>query len=411
MNLTALGSDSRLPRLGYVVKVFPRLSETFVVNEVRALEQLGAAVSLFSLHHNPASVAHGILGDLRHAVRFVEDGQPEESQVAAARKLLARTLSVPAERQAAALPRKYVRLALRLAELIEANAIEHVHAHFASRSGHVAALAAALSGRPFSLTAHAKDIYHRDVDRDLLRWKLGLASFVVTVTEYNRTYLRELVHDLPGLGERIFRLYNGVDIERFRPAPLPASEPPLLLAIGRLVQKKGFAVLVDACAIASRQGGGFRCEIVGGGELAAELQQRISAARLDEVVTLVGERPTEWVSARLREACAVVLPCVVGEDGNVDALPTVLLEAAASGRAAISTRLSGIPEIVVHGQTGLLVAPGDAAELATAIRRLLSDRDGAEAMGAAARRRAEELFDLRRNVAQLADLFRVGWRS
>lgn len=410
--------------LGYVAKVFPRTSETFVINELRALEELGENPVVFSLHRNPAPVSHAILAELRAPVEYVEDVEVDDREVRRAADRLARELAIPEQQRARMLPRKYVRLAVALAGLAERHGVRHLHAHFASRSGHVAALASTLLGTGFSITAHAKDIYHRDVDRDLLAWKIRHARFVVTVTEFNRRHLLELLDRDDTRAGSVVRLYNGVDLVRFAsrhriggtrtgsPTAIAVGLPdkisanaPAIVSIGRLVEKKGFGVLLDACAQLKERGVAFRCEIIGGGDLEPALRQRIGELDLGDHVALTGSLTTEAVAERLREATVVALPCIVGGDGNVDALPTALLEGMACGLPLVSTRLSGIPEIVVDGENGLLVEPGDADALAGALEAVLDDPARAAAMGEAGRKRAEALFDLRRNVAELAGMF------
>ncbi len=401
-------------RIGYVLKVFPRVSETFVINEIRTLEDFGDPLCVFSLHHNDAVVPHHLLDELRSPLQYVDDGPPpSDAAVGRARRHLERHFAVPQAQVAAVLPRKYVRLAVSLATAIEAHGVAHLHAHFAARAGHVAVLAAALAGCRYSITAHAKDIYHRDVDPQLLRWKILHAAFVVTVTDYNLHYLRALVADCPAAAEKIVRVYNGVDLRRFSPSTRSPVAPPLLLGVGRLVEKKGFAVLVDACRRLRQRGYDFRCAIIGEGPEDAALRAQIDAAKLEGTVTLRGVLATEAVAAAVSTAAAVVLPCVVAHDGNVDALPTVLLEAAATACPVVSTRLSGIPEIVVDGYTGLLVEPGDPDALAAALASLLDQPERARLMGDAGRRRAEQLFDLHANVAQLRRHFalRVSLRA
>ncbi len=397
-------------RIAYVAKVFPRTSETFVINEVRALEALGEHPVVFSLHRNPAPVTHAILRDLAAPVEIVEETVVDDAEVRKATERLARLLDIAEAERPALLPRKYVRLGLALTSLAGRHGVGHLHAHFASRAGHVALLAAQLGGIGFSMTAHAKDIYHRDVDRDVLAWKIRRARFVVTVTDYNRRHLLELMACEETEAAGIVRLYNGVDLERFSPnQPPPAEVPrklPRIVSIGRLVEKKGFDVLIEACAMLRDRGLAFHCDIVGGGDLESSLRDLVARRGLGDVVTLCGSVSTEQVTERLRQASLVALPCVVGSDGNVDALPTALLEGMACGLPLVSTRLSGIPEIVVDGENGLLVEPGDIGGLAGAIAQILADPARAEAMGRAGRRRAEAHFDLRRNVAELAAMFR-----
>ena len=392
--------------IAYVAKVFPRTSETFVINELRALEELGENPVVFSLHRNPATVTHAILADLRAPVEYVDDVEVEDRDVRRAAERLARELAIPENDRGRLLPRKYVRLAVALSRLAERHGVRHLHAHFASRSGHVAALASILLETGYSITAHAKDIYHRDVDRDLLAWKIRHARFVVTVTEFNHRHLLELLgRDDPRAGS-VVRLYNGVDLQRFAAARRRTGGVPRIVSIGRLVEKKGFGILLDACAKLRERSVPFHCEIIGGGDLEQDLRRRVSAHQLDDLVTLTGSLTTEAVAERLHEAHVVALPCIVGEDGNVDALPTALLEGMACGLPLVSTRLSGIPEIVIDGENGLLVEPGDSDGLAAALAAILSDPARATAMGEAGRRRAESHFDLRRNVAELAGMFR-----
>lgn len=409
MNMDDGTKPSSEAGIAYVLKVFPRVSETFVINEIRAVESLGQRVSIFSLHHNPDGdgiVKHSILGELEAPLVYVDDVTPEDDRVAKARHKLEREFGMSGDDRSRFLPRKYVRLALRLAELIEENDIRWLHAHFASRAGHVSALASRLAGISYSITAHAKDIYHQEVDRDVLRWKIDNAGFVVTVTDYNLRYLREMVVDIPGAAEKVVRVYNGVDMSRFSAAEAATHSRPLLVSVGRLVEKKGFGVLVESCGLLRDRGYEFDCEIIGGGEQEQELRARIAELGLADRVSLAGTMTTEEVGERLRAATAVALPCVVSKDGNVDALPTVLLEAMATARPLVSTELSGIPEIISDGDNGFLVEPGDVAGLADAIARLLDDPDMAEQMGRAGRERAERLFDLHANAGTVRALIR-----
>jgi len=392
--------------IGYVLKVFPRISETFVINEMLAMESFGERVCVLPCHHPLSPVRHETLDVLRAPVAYAEDHVTEEVEVGRARKRLARRFGIAEGDQGRFLPRKYVRLALGLAHHAREKGVVHLHAHFASRSAHVAALAAALLDVPYSVTAHAKDIYHDEVDADVLRWKIRHAAFVATVTDYNVRFLRELTATTPADADKLLRVYNGVDLSRFRATPLLRVGLPLVLGVGRLIEKKGFTHLIGACQLLAARGREFNCEIIGGGELAEALQRQIDTAGLATVVTLRGGVPTEEVARRMREAFVVVLPCVVGNDGNVDALPTVVIEAMASARAVVSTRLSGVPEMIVEGETGLLCEPGDTHALADALDSILADPGRAEAMGAAGRKRAESLFDLYTNARTIRDLIR-----
>jgi len=180
---------------------------------------------------------------------------------------------------------------------------------------------------------------------------------------------------------------------------------PTILAVGRLVEKKGFADLVDACARLVDRGVDFRCRIVGKGPLEAALAARIRERGIADRVTLEGPRPRGEIARLLGESTLLAAPCVIGRDGNRDGLPTVILEAMASGLPVVSTRVTGIPEAVVDGVTGRLVEPGDVAGLADALAAMLADPAACAAMGRAARERVLERFDVRRSIDALAAVF------
>lgn len=394
-------------RIGYVAKVFPRLSETFVINEIRELERQGVEVRTFSLHAPPTAVPHQLLAHLQAPVVCVEGvAQPSERDCKEAAAILAKLLLDPAERRDPDrfLPRKYVKLALQLAAVAGPPPLDRLHAHFASRAAHVAMLASRLLGLPYSFTAHAKDIYHKEVDRDVLRLKMRAADLVVTVSEFNRRALLAIGAGITALEAKIVRAYNGVDLSLFHPAAGTERAPGRILGVGRLVEKKGFTVLIQACRILQQRGVFFTCELIGSGPQEPLLREMIGEFGLDRVVFLRGGLPLEQIAAEMRTASLLALPCVVASDGNVDALPTVLLEAMGSGIPVVSSALSGVPEIIVDNETGYLVRPGDAVALADAMAAILQDPADAACLGKAGRERAERLFDLRANVARLRAL-------
>jgi len=397
-----LDTTSRSSRIAYVLKVFPRLSETFVINEIRELERQGVAVHVFSLHAPPAAVPHRLLQALEAPIVQVDAlERPSNKQLKRATALLTERIAEGHHLAERLFPRSYVRLALQLARSVDTRGLGRLHAHFASRAGHVAMLTSTLLGMPYSFTAHAKDIYHQEVDQEVLRVKMRLATLVVTVSDFNRQTLMRIGSGIPGLEHKIVRDYNGVDLALFHPAPAEDRLPGHILAVGRLVEKKGFPVLIQACDQLARQGVPFTCDVIGSGDQEPALRALVRERGLDDAVRLRGAVPVEQVAVEMRTASVVVLPCVVAADGNVDALPTVLLEAMACGLPVVSTALSGIPEIVADGETGYLVPPGDPAALAAVMRRLLEDRALAERLGRAGRERAGDLFDLRTNVTRL----------
>ena len=263
-------------------------------------------------------------------------------------------------------------------------------------------LASMLTGIPFSFTAHAYDIYSNDVDLEHLRGKIEQAKFVVTVSGYNRDFLVRRL-GTPA-ADKVCALHNGVDLQRFSPDPGVKRDDGLVLAVGRLIEKKGFSSLIEACHTLLDRGHRFRCEIVGDGELRGCLEQQVRDLRLTGIVKLVGSRSQEELLTYYRRATVVVLPAVVAGNGDRDALPTVLLEAMACGAPVVASRLTGIPEIVDSGLNGLLVESGDTDGLGRAIDRLLVAPDLREQFGISARAKAERCFDLRENVTELRGL-------
>lgn len=393
--------------VAYLLKVFPRLSETFILAEILELERQGTPVRIFSLRPGEQAL-HADVGRVRASVTYVPQATLSQAGPLAAAHLrcllgsprfYVRRLWHALRKGRAASFRHFLQAGFVAASLGR-EGIQHVHAHFASMSASVALHVHRLTGISYSVTAHAKDIYHEDVAASDLARKLRPASFAVTVSDFNHRHLTPLVGDT-----QLVRIYNGVDLERFPFAQPRTQDPPLVLAVGRLVEKKGFLDLIDACALVRLRGCAFRCLIVGSGTLEGELQNRIKTLAIDEVVQLPGPMSRDTLIELYRQASVVVAPCVVAQDGDRDGLPTVLIEAMALGVPVISTDVTGIPELVEHERTGLLVAQHDPEALADAVARILDDQHGAARRALAARARVEESFDLSRNVRRLRGLF------
>ena len=389
-------------RLAYVLKVFPRYSETFVLNEVLAHERAGVPVEIFSLRPPGDGRFREALGRLRAPVSYVPSSHPGAERLWTGLQETAGEL--PATWDALADPggadaRDAVQ-ALFLAREIHRRGITHLHAHFASAAGRVARLAARIAGANYSVTAHAKDIFHEAVDPAALRAVLDDAAAVVTVSDFNLEHLRALAP-----AARIERVYNGLDLERYAFAD-PGVRPPRVIAVGRLVEKKGFGDLVDACARLAAAGRAVRCDIVGEGEQRDALAARIGEHGLERHVRLLGQLTQEEVRAAIAASAVLAAPCVVARDGNRDGLPTVLLEAMALGTPCVSTPVTGIPEAIEHECTGLLVGERDPVALAAALARLLDDGVLRSRLAASARARVEADFELNRSAARLRA---VGW--
>ncbi|HEY2955267.1 MAG TPA: glycosyltransferase family 4 protein [Candidatus Eisenbacteria bacterium] len=400
------------PRVGYVIKVFPRFSETFILNELLELERLGVPVTVYSLKAPILGPVHPAVARLGARVVYLPERPLHwlTRGAWAAAKLLARrpavvlpVLAYVATRRTHQAWKRFLQASCLVQDL-RAHPLDRLHAHFASAPARVAMLASRLAGLPFSFTAHAKDIYQSGTDWDVLRDKMRAAEFVVTVSDYNRAYLERLLGDTNGHCT-IRRLYNGVDLQLFSPAERE-DHGGIVLAVGRLVEKKGFDDLLRAWPRVLARHPHARLVIVGAGPEAARLEDLARALAIAGRVTWAGPEPQERVRAWMARASVLCLPCRIAADGNRDGLPTVLLEAMAVGLPCVSTAVTGIPEILGDGEGGLLVQPGDSEALAEIVAGLLADPERRAVLGAAGRARAEALFDLRRNVGRLASWFR-----
>ena len=250
---------------------------------------------------------------------------------------------------------------------LQALGVSRLHAHFAGLAARTAWWVERFFGIPFSFTAHANDIFAPKPFTVSLGKLIENARAVVTVSDFGVEYLRE---KFPREAEKIHRVYNGIDLTRFERASF-TEEPPTIISVGRLIEKKGFADLIEACRMLAAEGVAFRAEIIGEGPLAAELQSQIAAANLTKTVLLAGPLPQPAVIRRLAQSTVFALPCVTESGGGMDNLPTVLMEAMAAGLPVVSTPLAGVPEMVEEDVTGFLVPERDPAALARALHRLI----------------------------------------
>jgi glycosyltransferase involved in cell wall biosynthesis len=393
-------------RVAYVLKRFPRLSETFILNEILELERRGVEVTIFAYLRPNDGRFHAQIARLRAKVHYFEGLDPRRWH-----EWLAAEWSVLGSRQEHFWG--LLRESLERGDSLHVNEIlwgtwvaaqcmklrvEHMHSHFGTMSSTVAWFASRVSGIPFSFTAHAKDIYVYSFTEHRLREKMMAASRVITVTEYNRTYLLQNNPDLDPTRVRV--VYNGVDLDFFRPSEAERREPGLVLSVGRLIPKKGFEDLLQACAGLRRRGVEFRAVIVGEGPEEGALLQQREILGLQDHVELAGPLPQDDVLALMHRASVLCLACKEDGDNDRDALPTVLLEALACGVPIVSTDFSGIPEIVQSGVEGFLVPPGDAESMAERLAELLHDGALRARFGQSGRRKATARFDLRRNAGE-----------
>ena len=396
-------------RIAYVLGEFPSISETFILREIRAMRDLGYDIVLFSLRRPAAQPVHRSALLMAAGVHYAGDealsraaragdgpaGRLRGSVAGAFASLVHRHRRRPRAWLAAV---RQFPAAVAFAREAQRLDIQHVHAHFAFVTADVAAVMAELMGVGFSVSAHAWDIYFTSGNE--IRARLLNAEFVAACTRRNRDCL------LGALGSpwesRVHLVYHGVDPTEFRRREAGGD---VVLAVGRLIEKKGFRDLIDACRVLKDRGVNFRCELVGDGPLRRDLETQIQALGLGDAVALRGMLSEEDLIPVYAQAGIVVVPSVLAAGGDRDGLPNVILEAMALQVPVVSTSVSGIPEAVENGGTGFLVEPGRPDALADGIERLLKDPGLRNRMGAKARARLEAEFDIRKNVRPLAELF------
>ncbi|MDO5661277.1 MAG: glycosyltransferase [Brachybacterium sp.] len=400
---------SDTPRIAYVLKMYPRFSETFIVSEILAREAAGEDIVIYSLRPPVDARFHPELARVRAPV--VQVGRASSPRrlweswgQAAADPRLAEGSSRHLDELLAASVDD-AEQALTVARLAREDGVTHLHAHFASMATTVARLASLVAGIPYSFTAHAKDIFHDDVQEEDLRSKLRDAHHAITISDYNLRHLRSRFGTKDT--SRLHLVRNGLEIDRFPYTPRPAGPttgPIRLLGVGRLVEKKGFVHLVDAVAALRAEGRDVQADVVGDGPLHEQLTERIRQHGLDAHVRLLGPRTQEEVRGLLAAADLFVAPFVIAEDGNADGLPTVLLEAMASGIPCIAADVTAVGEVVRDGETGRLVPAGDTAALTAAIAEACDQHQAVAACTDAARALVTAYFDGRRQAGALRDL-------
>jgi len=392
-------------RLGYLYSRYPVLSQTFCDAEMLALERLGFELEIGSVYPPLTSLRHEHIACLRAPIHYAP---PQEilkisERVAKTNGSWPRDLVERHERKygPGVKAEQRARNALYFADYFKRREVDHVHVHFANRASHTAMFLKEISGIPFSVTAHGQDFMKDLGNDDLLREICAAAEFVAAETDYSRDLLRQRCPD-----SRIHRVYNGMDLTRFpaRHYEMPGDTAPRIISIGRLVAFKGFEYLIDACAELARRSLNFTCEIIGDGPLRADLVARIRKLNLPDRVHLLGSLSQGGVLERLRSADIFALASVTDAQGASDVFPTVIIEAMAAARPVVSTRLAGIPESVVHGETGLLVPSEDTMALAEALGRLIEDAKLRLHYGRAGRVRIEQHFQIEHTVGPLIEL-------
>jgi glycosyltransferase involved in cell wall biosynthesis len=429
--------------VAYVLKGFPRMSEMFIASEIYRLEQLGIRLRLFVIKPADEQKSHGLVERISAKPHYLpktsslsattavswlnehrKDFLPSLRRVLRRHPLRVARAAVAAFAQAVrarrtfwSWPRKlYLKEFLQAAaiadQLLDSPEVRHIHAHFCHGATTVAWLAAMMTGLPFSFTAHAKDIYCESLNpAGLLRRKMRAARFVVTCTDANREHLLSIEP-----GAVVHCIYHGLNAEFAGLLKQPPDAPPRrrhlrALGVGRLVPKKGFDVLVEACGILDRRNIEFEALIVGEhGEHEEELRRLISTLGLEHRIHLTGPMDQSKLYQEYMRATTFCLPCRILESGDRDGIPNVLMEAMACGLPVITTAVSGIPEIVRDGINGQLIPPDNPVALADALVHLDRSPRLARSLAIEAQETVSRNFDGERFAAQLAALFREAVR-
>jgi glycosyltransferase involved in cell wall biosynthesis len=391
----------------YLITRFPAVTETFVLNEWLALSQR-FDMRLAALRHSGETAVHGESAEVLPSVRF--PGALAPATLAANLGWIARRprryVSTLAAVLRGALRFSVAEAAAEAVVFVKAAAVareaarggvDHVHAHFASHPATAAWVVHRLTDIPFSFTAHANDLFVAPV---LLQRKAASARFVAAISEYNRRYVLDRCP-----GARVELVHCGVELDRFPWHELDGRATDTVLCVASLQPKKGHADLVDAVAVLAEHRPGVRLELVGEGPERERIERQARERGVEARVQLLGARPAEDVRDRLARARAFALPAVRLPSGRMEGIPVALMEAMAAGVPVVATRLSGIPELVQDGVTGLLVEPHAPEALAAALERLLSDADLAADLTRNARALVDRSFSLRTEVGRLGDLF------
>jgi glycosyltransferase involved in cell wall biosynthesis len=423
--------------IAYIMKEFPRLSETFIMNEVRILEGMGLNITVFSVKQPPSSAKqHETLRQMKSGITYLPPvtslsgssllgwlwlnfpkflgchyrlfrQRPEVYLEAAleAVKMTFRYRPSFFQKPKKVFIKEFIQAGYIADKIISATGFRHLHGHFCHGSTTITLFVSQLTGLPFSFTAHAKDIYLSKLNPgDLLNRKIDHAKFVVTCTGVNKAHLQSLSSEK----EHIHTIYHGLDTSVFQAVQKkrPLSERPLILAVGRFVEKKGFHFLMEACRILVDRGYDFRCQIVGEADDQSDLiRGLIETFKLEESVQISGG-VTQQTLREIYSTCAMfVLPCQIVDNGDRDGIPNVLVEAMAMEIPVISTDISGIPELIEDKVNGLLIPQKNSEGLARAIEVYLKDSDFRVRMGQEGRKKVCDSFDSMKTNLALKALF------
>ncbi|NJK69533.1 MAG: colanic acid biosynthesis glycosyltransferase WcaL [Microcoleus sp. CSU_2_2] len=398
--------------VGYLLKTYPKLSETFILNEILELERQGVSLHLFSLRKPTDEKNHPDVDKVKASVTYIPTLLPNfnfEDLISLLKshwQLLSQSpgkywqaLQFHLQRPEKKRWNEFLQAGY-LAATMQKLGLSHLQAHFANVPTATTEIAKIFGDFSYNIFAHAKDIYLTEAE--ILDRRIRSAEFVLTCTGFNHRHLQSVSQS----NTPIYLSYHGIDLTRFTSAfAKQETEFPLMLSVGRYCEKKGFPYLIEACRQLKQQGHKFQCDLVGYGPLQAELEQLIADLDVADVVSLAGKMTQDELVKVYERASIFVLPCQVMENGDRDGIPNVLLEAMAMEIPVVSTDISGIGELVESGENGFLVPEKNPPALAEALEKLLTQPELRAQFGKAGRQRVLQQFSLERNVIEIRKLF------
>lgn len=402
---------NRTGKVAFIMSRFPKLTETFILYEIIALEELGLKTEIYPLLRERQPVSHPEAAQMVKRANF----HPFLSL-----KILFAQLYFMAKR-----PSAYLKVwlevisgtwgslnflvgaigvfpkSVRFAYEMQKKGVTHVHAHFATHPAVSALIINRLVNIPFSFTAHGSDLH---VERRMLDRKIEASAFTVAISEYNKELMvSECGEDLR---HKIHVIHCGVDLDAFKESTKYNPQGQLnILCVASFEEVKGHKYLIEACHFLKQNRVEFRCNLVGDGPLMQEIKGLVDRLGLTDECILHGPMSRKQVIAMLDSADIFALPSVPTKNGKREGIPVVLMEAMACGLPVVSSKLSGIPELVAHGESGLLIPPCDAIALAEAFYYLHCNPEQRTQMGTKGRMTIMNEFDLRANAAKLAEHF------
>ncbi len=410
-------SQPQKSTLGYILKGYPRISETFISNEILLLEKLGFTMRLFPMRLPRESFSHASVKEIKARVDYLPTElfadffrllRPNIFLAAKRPKEFKKTIATASQgiskgKELATLKHLLQAGYLTNEHLKKDPSVAQLHGHFAHSPTSVTLFASLLSGIPFSFTAHAKDIYTSD--REKLRKKITQARFVVTCTKHNAEYLRTIAGDCP---TPIYCIYHGIDLNLFQQtiAERTTHEPYTILTVARMTQKKGLPTIYRALAELQKKGIAFQHTLIGDGDDREKILRLISSLGLQETCRWIGTQTHDEVLRHFKTSDLFVLGCEIAENGDRDGIPNVLVESLAMGVPALSTTVSAIPEILIDGKTGITVPPSQPGQLATAMLRILTDQQLRHQLITGGQELVKDQFDNSRWIQELAGIFR-----